>query len=127
MVLTGSEVKSLRSNKVSIEEAYICELEGELWLQNAYIATYSEANRLNHDTHRLRKLLLHKKEINKIIGSLIKNGMTLIPLTLYFNKKNLAKLSIAIAKGKKLHDKRQTIKDRDWQREKARIHKQNNI
>ncbi len=121
LVLTGTEVKSLREGKANIAEAYASEEGGEIFLINAYIPEYSQANRFNHEPRRPRKLLLHRRQINRLIGAVQRQGMTLVPLKLYFNKKGLAKLELALAKGKKLHDKRQTARDRDWARQKARI------
>ena len=119
--LTGSEVKSLRSGKANIAESYASVEDGELWLINANIPSYAQAGRDNHEPRRHRKLLLNKKEINKLIGGIEREGMTIVPLRLYFNDRGLAKLQIALARGKKLHDKRQTEKDRSWQREKQRL------
>ena len=113
IVLTGSEVKSLRINTGSIKESYIADKEGELWLTNCYIKQYSSSNE-NNDTNRDRKLLVSKKELNKILGASKKEGMTIVPITLYFNTKGLAKLTIGIAKGKKKQDKRNSIKDKEW-------------
>ena len=113
IVLTGSEVKSLRINTGSIKESYITDKEGELWLTNCYIKQYSSSNE-NADTNRDRKLLVSKKELNKILGASKKDGMTIVPIVLYFNTKGLAKLTIGIAKGKKKHDKRYSIKDKEW-------------
>ena len=113
IVLTGSEVKSLRINTGSIKESYITDKEGELWLTNCYIKQYSSSNE-NNDTNRDRKLLVSKKELNKILGASKKEGMTIVPILLYFNPKGLAKLTIGIAKGKKKKDKRNSIKDKEW-------------
>ena len=113
IVLTGSEVKSLRINTGSIKESYITDKEGELWLTNCYIKQYSSSNE-NADTNRDRKLLVSKKELNKILGASKKEGMTIVPILLYFNPKGLAKLTIGIAKGKKKQDKRHSIKDKEW-------------
>ena len=113
IVLTGSEVKSLRINTGSIKESYITDKEGELWLTNCYIKQYSSSNE-NADTNRDRKLLVSKKELNKILGASKKDGMTIVPIILYFNTKGLAKLTIGIAKGKKKQDKRNSIKDKEW-------------
>ena len=113
IVLTGSEVKSLRINTGSIKESYIADKEGELWLTNCYIKKYFSSNESN-DTIRDRKLLVSKKELNKILGASKKEGMTIVPITLYFNTKGLAKLTIGIAKGKKKQDKRHSIKDKEW-------------
>ncbi len=113
IVLTGSEVKSLRINTGSIKESYITDKEGELWLTNCYIKKYSSSNE-NSDTNRDRKLLVSKKELYKILGASKKEGMTIVPITLYFNTKGLAKLTIGVAKGKKKQDKRNSIKDKEW-------------
>ena len=113
IVLTGSEVKSLRINTGSIKESYITDKEGELWLTNCYIKKYSSSNE-SSDTNRDRKLLVSKKELHKIIGASKKEGMTIVPIILYFNNKGLAKLTIGIAKGKKKQDKRNSIKDKEW-------------
>ena len=113
IVLTGSEVKSLRINTGSIKESYITDKEGELWLTNCYIKKYSSSNE-NSDTNRDRKLLVSKKELHKILGASKKEGMTIVPIILYFNTKGLAKLTIGIAKGKKKQDKRNSIKDKEW-------------
>ncbi|MBZ0217801.1 MAG: SsrA-binding protein SmpB [Fimbriimonadaceae bacterium] len=119
--LTGTEVKSLRSGKANIAESYASVEGGELWLVNANIPAYEQANRNNHEPRRPRKLLLHQKEIHKLIGGVERDGMTIVPLKLYFNDRGIAKLQIALARGKKLHDKRQSEKDRSWQRDKQRI------
>ena len=121
IVLDGSEVKSLRAGKANIADSYATEQNGEIFLINAYIPEYSQANRLNHETRRPRKLLLHKREANKLIGAVHKEGVTLVPLRIYFNDKGRAKLELALARGKKLHDKRETEKARDWEREKGRL------
>ena len=113
IVLTGSEVKSLRVNTGSIKESYIADKEGELWLTNCYIKKYSSSNE-SSDTNRDRKLLVSKKELHKILGAAKKDGMTIVPIILYFNTKGLAKLTIGIAKGKKKQDKRHSIKDKEW-------------
>lgn len=121
LVLQGSEVKSLREGTANIAESYASEEEGEIYLINAYIPEYSKASHFNHESRRPRKLLLHTKEIAKLIIAIQREGMTLVPLKLYFNERNIAKLSIALAKGKKVHDKRQTEKKKDWDRQKARL------
>ena len=118
--LTGSEVKSLRDGKVNISESFASDNNGEIFLINSHIPLYKQSSYNNHDPKRNRKLLLNKKEINKLIGRINIEGFTLIPTKLYF-KKGKAKLEIAVAKGKKHFDKRQTKKKRDWEREKARI------
>ena len=120
IVLKGSEVKSLRAGRVNISEAYAYDHKGELFLVNSHIPTYKESSYNNHDPKRNRKLLLNKKEINKLAGRLNREGFTLIPTRLYF-KKGKAKIEIAVAKGKKEYDKRQTKKEKDWNREKERF------
>ena len=119
IALTGTEVKSIRNGKTTISESYADPKGGEIWLVNANIPEYLQAN--NHEPRRPRKLLLHKKQINRLIGAVEREGMTLIPLKLYFNERGRAKLQLALAKGKKLHDKRETEKKRDWSREKGRL------
>ena len=119
--LTGSEVKSLRNGQASLADAYASEKDGEIFLLNCYIPEYTQANRFQHETRRPRKLLLHKKQITKLVGAVERSGRTLVPLKMYFNERGIAKVQIALATGKKLHDKRQTDKDRSWQREKARL------
>ena len=121
LVLQGTEVKSLRNGRASIAESYASEHQGEIFLVNSHIPEYTPANRWNHAPKRHRKLLLKKREISRIIGAIQRKGVTLIPIELYFNEKGIAKLNIGLATGKKKADKRQTEKDRDWQRQKARI------
>ena len=121
IVLTGSEVKSARAGKSTIAESYADSKDGEIWLINANIPEYLQANRFNHEPKRPRKLLLHRKQINKLLGAVDREGMTLIPLKLYFNERGRAKLLLAVAKGKKLHDKRETEKKRSWERERGRL------
>tara|TARA_B100001123_G_C15304416_1_gene1022123 strand:- start:1850 stop:2305 length:456 start_codon:yes stop_codon:yes gene_type:complete len=123
IVLTGSEVKSLRLNNSSIKEAYISEKNNELWLFNCHIKKYSSSNIDNYDPLKVRKILLKKKEKNKIIGSIKRNGMTIVPLSMYFNNRGFAKISIGLAKGKKNYDKRETIKSREWGINKQRLQK----
>ena len=125
IVLTGSEVKSLRINTGSIRGSYIIEQKGELWLSNSFIKQYQNSNDKNYDPSRNRKLLVTKKEFNKISGSIKQGGFTIIPLSLYFSEKGLAKLSCGIAKGKKKIDKRESIKQRDWNIKKQRLLKNN--
>ncbi|MDC6465695.1 SsrA-binding protein SmpB [Pelagibacteraceae bacterium] len=120
LVLESSEVKSLRVGKVNIAEAYAGEYNGEIYLLNSHIAAYKESSHYNHDPKRNRKLLLNKKEINKLIGRINREGFTIVPTKIYF-KKGKAKIEIAVAKGKKEYDKRQTKKKKDWDREKARF------
>lgn len=122
--LTGTEVKSLREGKARIAESHAGAHDGGLYLYNAYIPEYLQANRFNHETKRPRKLLLHKRQIEKMAAAVQREGMTIVPLRLYFNERGMAKLELAIAKGKKLHDKRATVKARDWGREKARLMKE---
>ena len=122
LMLTGTEVKSLRSGKATIAESYVSvDRTGEVFLVNANIPEYLQANRFNHEPRRQRKLLLHQREIAKLAQAIEREGMTIVPLKLYFNEKGRAKLEIAIARGKKLHDKRETEKLRDWSREKGRL------
>ena len=121
IALTGTEVKSLRQSKANIAESYVSPEGGEIWLINANIPQYLQASRFNHEPRRPRKLLLHKREIAKLIVAAQQQGMTIVPLKLYFNDRGVAKIEIALARGKKLHDKRETEKKRDWQREKARL------
>ena len=121
IVLVGSEVKSLRGGKSTISESYAQAKDGELFLVNAYIPEYTQASRFNHEPRRVRKLLVHKREAAKLAAAIQREGMTLIPLKMYFNAKGKAKLELGVAKGKKLHDKRETEKQRDWQRDKARL------
>ena len=121
MVLTGTEVKSLRGGRSSIGESYVTEDGGEAWLVNADIPEYAGGNRFNHQPRRPRKLLLHRAQINKLIGAIQREGRTVVPLQVYFNDDGRAKIEIALAKGKQAHDKRQSIKDRDWQRQRARL------
>ena len=121
LVLTGSEVKSLRINTGSIKEAFIIEKEGELWLTNCYIKKYSSSNEPIQNTTRERKILVNKKQLNKIIGSSKRDGMTIVPITLYFNEKGFAKLTIGLARGKKKQDKRASIKDKEWGIKKQRL------
>ena len=121
IMLMGSEVKSLRSGKTTIGESYAHAKDGELWLVNSYIPEYTQASRFNHEPKRARKLLVHKREAQRLAAAIQREGMTLIPLKMYFNAKGKAKLELGIAKGKKLHDKRETEKSRDWARDKARL------
>ena len=121
MMLLGSEVKSLRSGRASIAEAFAAEKDGDLYLLNAHIPEYESANRFNHAPRRPRKLLLHKKESERLKGRINREGMTLVPLAIYFNARGIAKCQLGVAKGKHKSDKRQTIKERDWQREQARV------
>ncbi len=121
LVLTGTEVKSLRGGRSTIAESYITALEGEAWLVNATIPEYASGNRFNHEPRRPRKLLLHRSQVSKLVGAIQREGRTVVPLQIYFNPKGRAKIEIALATGKKAHDKRQSIKDRDWQRQRSRL------
>jgi len=121
LVLTGTEVKSLREGKANIAESYASEEGGELWLINSYVPEYLQANRFNHETRRRRKLLLKMRDIARLSQAVARDGMTLIPLKIYLNDRGRAKLQLALGKGKKLHDKRETEKERDWNRQKARL------
>tara|TARA_B100001996_G_C18270539_1_gene442958 strand:+ start:80 stop:523 length:444 start_codon:yes stop_codon:yes gene_type:complete len=121
LVLTGSEVKSLRVNTGSIKESHIYEKKGELWLSNCFIKKYSSSNSEQHETTRIRKILVNKREFNKIVGVSKKDGMTIIPLILYFNDKGLAKLSIGLGKGLKKYDKRAIIKSKEWKNKKEKL------
>lgn len=122
IMLKGTEVKSLRDTKASLKESHAGEMDGGIWIFNLHILPYSKAGKhLNHKARRPRQLLLHKRQINKILGAIQAKGATIVPLSLYFNERGIAKLEIALAKGKKQHDKRQTSKNRDWNREKQRV------
>lgn len=123
LVLTGTEVKSLRLGIANIAESYASDENGEFWLINSYIPEYLQGNRFNHEPRRLRKLLLSKREMGKLGREVDREGMTLIPLKLYFNDRGVAKLLLGVAKGKNVHDKRQDQKKRDWNREKSRLMK----
>jgi SsrA-binding protein len=125
IALTGSEVKSLRAGKATIAESYADAKNGEIWLINANIPEYRQAGPFNnHAPKRPRKLLLHQRQIDRLAGGVDREGMTIVPLKLYFNERGRAKLEIALAKGKKLHDKRETLKKRSWEREKGRLLRQ---
>src|SRR5438105_15549722 len=121
LALTGSEVKSLRTGKANIGESYAQAKDGEILLVNSYIPEYTMANRFNHEPRRVRKVLVHKSEVRKLAAAVQREGMTLIPLKVYFNQKGVAKIELGLARGKKLHDKRETEKARDWARNKARL------
>ena len=121
LMLTGTEVKSLRVGRANIAESYAAVENGGIYLINADIPPYAGGNRFNHEPRRPRKLLLHTKQINKLVGAVQREGRTLIPTRLYWNEKGIAKLEIALAKGKKAHDKREATAERDWQRDKARL------
>jgi SsrA-binding protein len=124
--LLGTEVKSLRANKATIGEAYVSPENGEIWLINSFIPEYTQANQFNHDPRRHRKLLLHRREMTRLMNAVQREGMTIVPLKMYFNGRGMAKIEIALAKGKKIHDKRETEKKRDWQRQKARLLREHN-
>lgn len=119
--LVGTEVKSLRAGKANIAESYASPERGELWLINSHIPEYPPAGQFNHEPRRPRKLLVRSRELKKLIGAVEREGRTLAPLKLYFNQRGVAKLELALAKGKKTHDKRAATKDRDWKRQQARL------
>ena len=121
IALTGTEVKSLRFGEGSIAESYAEVKKGEVWLVNANVPEFSHGNRFNHEPKRPRKLLLHEREIAKMFGAVERKGMTLVPLSVYFTSKGRAKVELALAKGKNNADKRNTVKDREWKRDQARI------
>ena len=121
IALTGTEVKSLRHGEGSIAESYAAVEGEEVWLINSHIPEYSHGNRLNHQPRRPRKLLLKGREISKLQGAVARQGLTLVPLSIYFNSRGRAKVELALARGKKVHDKRDTVKERDWKREQARL------
>jgi SsrA-binding protein len=121
LVLLGSEVKSLRQGRASLSDSYASVNGGELWLVNSHIPEFKQANRLNHEPRRARKLLLNKREIQRLSGGIQREGLTIVPLKVYFNDRGRAKAEIALARGKKQHDKRETEKQRSWQREKSRL------
>ncbi|MBB3136253.1 SsrA-binding protein [Rhizobium pisi] len=125
LVLKGTEVKSLREGKANIAESYASDEDGEIWLINSYLPEYLQANRFNHEPRRRRKLLLSAREIHRLRSAVNREGMTLIPLKIYFNDRGRAKMELALAKGKKLHDKRESEKERDWNRQKSRLLKDN--
>lgn len=121
IMLTGTEVKSLRKGQASIAESFAEVKDGQMWLINATIQVFSHGNIFNHEPKRPRKLLLHAREIEKMNTAVTRQGMTIVPLSIYFNGTGRAKIEVALGKGKKLHDKRETSKERDWQRDKARL------
>jgi SsrA-binding protein len=121
--LTGSEVKSLRNGRANIAESYAAVEGDQIVLVNADIPPYAQANRFNHEPRRPRKLLLHRKEIDKLIGAVQRDGRTIVPTKLYWNDKGMAKLEVSVAKGQAAHDKREVAAERDWQRDKARLMK----
>ena len=124
LVLSGTEVKSLRGGHANIQESYASFEDGEIWLINSYLPEYLQANRFNHEPRRRRKLLVSKREMARLSQSIEREGMTLVPLKIYFSERGRAKLLLAVARGKKLHDKRETEKQRDWNREKGRLLKE---
>ncbi|WP_182085634.1 SsrA-binding protein SmpB [Aureimonas sp. ME7] len=124
LVLTGTEVKALRLGRATIAESYATEEQGEIWLINSYVPEYLQANRFNHEPKRRRKLLVHKAQRNRLAGAVQRDGMTLVPLKIYFNDQGRAKLELAVAKGKNAPDKRESIKERDWNRQKQRVMKE---
>lgn len=121
VVLTGSEVKSLREGRANIAEAYAQDQRGDLVLVNAHIPEYAGASRFNHEPRRPRRLLLHRRELNKLLGAVRREGKTLVPLAIYFNPRGRAKVELALVRGKKAHDKRADARTREWQREKERL------
>jgi len=121
IILMGSEVKSVRKGQISLTESYATVKEGAVVLLNAYVAPYEGANTFGHEPRRPRTLLLHRRQIDKLKGAVRRGGMTLVPLSVYFNERGIAKVSLAVARGKRKVDVRQTIKERDWQRQKARL------
>ncbi len=125
VVLTGTEVKALREGRASLQDSFAGEERGELFLFNAYIPEYRQANRFNHETRRPRKLLVHRRERDRLLGAVRRQGVTLVPISLYFNRRGIAKVDLGIARGKKQYDKRETEKARDWAREKQRLLREN--
>ena len=121
LVLTGSEVKALREGRGNIQESYAAEQNGEIFLVNAYIPEYKQAGQFNHDPRRARKLLLKRREISRMAGAVQREGATMVPLKLYFNARGIAKVEIALARGKRQYDKRQSEKKKDWDRQRARL------
>ena len=121
VMLAGTEVKSLREGRANIGDAYASAQGGELFLVNAHISEYSGGNRLNHEPLRPRKLLLRKREIERLVGAIQRKGVTLVPLEIYFNPRGIAKVRLGVARGKRQYDKRATTKERDWQRQKSRL------
>jgi SsrA-binding protein len=121
IMLLGTEVKSLRTGQASLNDAYAGEKDGELYLINSHIPEYAAANRFNHEPRRPRKLLLKRRELDRILGAIRREGMTAVPLSVYFNERGIAKVELGLAHGKKKHEKRESIKQRDWDRQKARV------
>ncbi|WP_185983081.1 SsrA-binding protein SmpB [Aureimonas mangrovi] len=124
LVLTGTEVKSLREGRATIAESYATEEGGEIWLINSFVPEYLQANRFNHEPKRRRKILVHAAQRNRLAGAVQRDGMTLVPLKIYFNERGRAKLELAVARGKNAPDKRETLKERDWNRQKQRLMKE---
>jgi len=124
IALTGTEVKALRQGEGSIAESYANADGEEIWLINSHIPEYSHGNRQNHEPRRPRKLLLKSREISRLLGAVQRQGLTLVPLSIYFNGNGKAKVELALARGKKVHDKRETVKERDWKREQQRLLRQ---
>ncbi|MBI1775498.1 MAG: SsrA-binding protein SmpB [Proteobacteria bacterium] len=121
IMLSGTEVKSLRAGQASINESYAGEKDGELYLINAYVPEYRAANRFNHEPRRARKLLVHRRQRDRLLGSIRREGVTLVPLSIYFNERGIAKVELGLGKGRKRGDKREHLKKQDWQRDKARL------
>ena len=121
LVLSGTEVKSLREGRCNLGDSYAGEMQGELYLFNAHIPEYKGGNRFNHEPRRPRKLLVHKRELARLLGAVQREGYTLVPLSIYFNARGMAKVDLGMARGKKSYDKRAAMKDRDWQRQKERL------
>ncbi|NNG03980.1 MAG: SsrA-binding protein SmpB [Inquilinus sp.] len=121
LMLTGTEVKSLREGRASIQESYAGDMKGELYLFNAHIPEYSHAGHQSHEPRRPRKLLVHARERDRLLGAVKREGATLVPLTIYFTPRGIAKVELGLARGKRKADKREAVKQRDWQREKARV------
>jgi len=121
IALLGTEIKSLRGGRGNIAEAYATEKDGEIWLYNCYIPEYHAGSHFNHEPRRARKLLLHRREIDRLIGAVEREGVTLVPLDIHFNSRGIAKVQLGIARGKKKYDKRESEKARDWQRQKQRL------
>jgi len=120
IVLQGTEVKSLRSGRANLADSFAGQREGELYLFNAYIPEYAQSSAFKHETRRPRKLLVHRREMRKLLGAITREGMTLVPLSIFFNERGLAKVSLALGRGRKAYDKRAAEKERDWKRDKAR-------
>ncbi len=121
IVLSGTEVKALRAGQASINESYAGEKDGELYLINAYVPEYKAANRFNHEPRRIRKLLVHRRQRDRLLGSIKREGVTLVPLSIYFNERGIAKVELGLGKGRKKADKREHLKKEDWKRDKARL------